>query len=293
VALQPSVVVLADVLDTRRLRRQHRPREVERIQSDAGRFQSSSAAGSVSRRSLATSTAGCGTSSAARARAIAGGQVAARGPWQGMTLPLPLGRLRSPRSRAKAGRGRRRSLPFGLHDDRVRASEQDERAEALSCHARSLESVRRHPPRIGAQQTREFSGVRDEHRRCVVRERSSPKRASASTTAGTSRRSSSSRTRARRASLRPSPGPIASAPTRSAASRIVSTASPSRQPTFTGSSASDSTTGSASAGTASVTYPASARRAARPKRQAAPVIPGYPPTTRTDPAMYFVSRGPR
>ena len=54
-----------------------------------------------------------------------------------------------------------------------------------------------------------------------------------------------------------------------------------------------SITGSDSGGAATATYPASARNAASAVSVTAPVIPGDPPTTSTEPAVYFVSPGVR
>ena len=57
---------------------------------------------------------------------------------------------------------------------------------------------------------------------------------------------------------------------------------------LTASSRPTSNTGSVDSGTATVTYPASARNAASAASIGAPVKPGEPPTTSTEPARYFV-----
>ena len=82
------------------------------------------------------------------------------------------------------------------------------------------------PVGVRAEQPRELSRVRGQHGRGRTLDRLELEQASASTTAGRSMRSSSSRTSARRPSPRPSPGPSASAPARSAAATIVRSARP-------------------------------------------------------------------
>ena len=74
---------------------------------------------------------------------------------------------------------------------------------------------------------------------------------------------------------------------------IVSSAPSQSKPRFTGSSARHSTAARHSRGTATVTYPASARSAAIAARTGAPVVPGAPPTTSTAPAVNFESRAAR
>src|SRR5438034_660289 len=129
---------------------------------------------------------------------------------------------------------------------------------------------------------------------------SSSQSASPSTTTGSRASASTRRTSAFVPSLRPSPGPIASAPALSASSSTTPTASSVTRPSssagsgrLTASSTHVSNTWTAGSGPASVTYPASERNAARAERHGAPVIPRDPPTTTTWPDVYLLPSGLR
>src|SRR5262245_47836205 len=187
----------------------------------------SSAAGSVSRRSLATSPARCGTSSAARqcATAAAAAASCASSPFARNAATIP---VRTSPVPAVASAGGPKSLTTTPEPgaatmvsgplSRTTAPKRSApvRAASSRCAPTQAESFPRSLPSSPAWGVRTVAAPRSTG--------SSSNRASASTTAGRSMRSRRSRTSARRPSPRPSPGPRASAPTRSAASEIVSTA---------------------------------------------------------------------
>ena len=199
---------------------------------------------------------------------------------------------------ARAGGGERRravvgdhGAPVGRAHDRVGTLEEDDGAEALGAFARSLEAVSAHPVRVAVEQPRELAGVRRQHER---RRRARPARARRARRRR--RRRAASRVREQLAHElarlvgAPEPRPDRDRlralelrgerlerrrPTRSRASPARGRASRPRPGTH--------------AGTASVTYPASARSAARALRTGADVVPGEPPTTSSAPVVNFES----
>ena len=187
---------------------------------------------------------------------------------------------------ASAGQPCRRSHPRPARRRACHSLQQDDAAErstarssawrrCASTQAESTPSRRASSPECGVSTV---GAARENGSR--------PKSASASTTAGRSVSSSSLRTSARRSSLRPGPGRSPARPRvrrrrtrlRAAVSPLPARASPAPE---------------ALGWRGDRDVAASARNAARAASAGAPVIPGPPPTTSTDPAVYLLSRGTR
>ena len=164
---------------------------------------------------------------------------------------------------------------------------QDDGAEALGAFARSLESVSTHPVRVASEEPRELAAcgsgrVARRVDRLEPKTRRRRRRRAA-------RRGAEARARAD-APRRSAPA----GPDRDRLARSISVASVSR--TSCHSNRASPARGRASRprrGTrrrhASVTYPASARIAARALRTGADVVPGEPPTTSSAPVVNFES----